>query len=63
VIIPSDFASPVSVATRSLWISIVFKPSKLRYIKTDCWPSEITNLNGSVLTSEDVKTDDVLVVC
>jgi hypothetical protein len=59
----SDFPSPLSVTTRSLWISTAFKPFRLRYITIDCWSIEIADLNGSVLTSGEVKTDIVLVVC
>jgi hypothetical protein len=59
----SDFASPLIVAPRSLRISIAFKPFRLRYILIDCWSIERTELNGSVLTSGEVKTDVVLVVC
>jgi hypothetical protein len=53
----------LSAATRSLWISTAFKPFKLRYITSDCQSIEIKDLNGSVLTSREVKTDVVLVVC
>jgi hypothetical protein len=62
VTVLEDFASALSVATRSLWISTVFKPFRLRYITIDWWSIEITDLDGSVLTSEKVKTDVVLVV-
>jgi hypothetical protein len=40
-----------------------FKPFRLRYISIDCWSIEITDLDESVLTSEEVKTDVVLAVC
>jgi hypothetical protein len=62
VTVRSDFASPLSVATRSLWISTPFKPFRLRYITIDCWSIEITDLNRSVFTSREVKADVVLVV-
>jgi hypothetical protein len=63
VTVLSDLASPLSVATKSLWISMAFKSFRLRYITIDCWSMEITVLDGSVLTSGEVKTDVVLVVC
>jgi hypothetical protein len=63
VTVLSDFASLLSVATRSLWISTAFKLFRLRYITIDCWSIEIKDLHGSVLTSREVKTDVVLVVC
>jgi hypothetical protein len=31
-----DFASRLSMATRSLWTSTAFKPFRLRYIRIDC---------------------------
>jgi hypothetical protein len=40
-----------------------FKPFRLRYITIDDWSIEITDRNGSVLTSGEVTTDIVLVVC
>jgi hypothetical protein len=48
------------MATRSLWISIAFKPFRLRYITIDRWSIEITDLNGSNVG--EVKTDVVLIV-
>jgi hypothetical protein len=44
-----DFASPLSVATRSLWISTVFKSFRLRSITIGRWSIAITNLGESVL--------------
>jgi hypothetical protein len=58
-----DFASPLSVATILLWISTAFKPFRLRSITIDCWSIEITDLEGSVLTSGELKTGLILVVC
>jgi hypothetical protein len=63
VAVLEDFASPLSVATRSLWISTAFKPFRLRYITIDCWTIEITDPNGSVFTSGEVKPDVAPVVC
>jgi hypothetical protein len=63
VIVLEDFASPLSVATRSLRISTAFKPFRLSYITIDCWSFEITGLDGSVLTSGEVKTNVVPVMC
>jgi hypothetical protein len=40
-----------------------FKPFRLRYVTVDCWSIEIIDLDGSVLTSREVKTDVVLGVC
>jgi hypothetical protein len=34
-----------------------FKPFRLRYIMIDCWPIEVTDLNGSVLKYGEVKID------
>jgi hypothetical protein len=62
VTVLKDFASNLSLAIRSLWISPAFKPFRLRYITIDCWSIEITDLNGFVFTSGEMKTDVVLVV-
>jgi hypothetical protein len=40
-----------------------FKPFRLRYNTIDCESIEITDRDGSVLTSAEVKTDVGLVVC
>jgi hypothetical protein len=63
VTVLEDFASHLSVAPRLLWISAAFKPFRLKYITIDCWSIEIMDLNGSVLTSGEVKTDVMPVVC
>jgi hypothetical protein len=39
-----------------------FKPSRLRYVTIDGWSIEITDLDGSVLTSGEVKAEVLLVV-
>jgi hypothetical protein len=63
VTVLEDFASPLSVAPRSLWISITFVFFRLRHITIDWSPIEITDLNGPVLTSGEVETYVVLAVC
>jgi hypothetical protein len=40
-----------------------FKPFRPRYITVNRWSIEITDLDGSVLTPGEAKTDVVLVVC
>jgi hypothetical protein len=58
----SDFASPLGVAIKLLWISSAFKPYGLKCIVIDCWSIEITDRNGSILMSWQVKTDVMLIV-